>query len=701
MLVGQAGQTRKHGFGRWTFDADTGDLYDGEGTTRLEPRVARLLEHFLAHQHEVISRDELIVAVWENRVVSDDAINRGVSILRQVLSPDDKNAYIETVVRRGYIAHFPPAPVSERGAARTVPRRSYLLLVALACVAALILYTALGDSPKETRQARESRLGGPPMVAVLPFSAASEPVDSQFFANGVYEDLLTQLTKLQSLRVISGTSMKQYRSVSRNMRRIGDETGADAILEGSVQIVADRIHINAQLIDTRTDEHLWAERYDRRLTAANLFDVQGEIARAIAVEMNATLTTEDRRQLTLIPTRNMAAYRAYHRAMQLRDDPRGSVTDPEYREALEEAVRLDPAFSRAWAELVTNLSFLNFSGDRPDMTLRAEQALEHLQAVAPGSADLLIGQAAYVYYELKDYNRAHDLVSKALAMAPSDVNAVQLRSWIERRQGDFNAFVKSKYEARQLDPRNPILNNELLNGLLFAHSYDIAFSEAKNAAVETFTTGYTGALGNFREQRDFKQLQGSTKKLCETFERPDCGWEVYIANRDYPGAMQSLGQPGESAYPTSGDNDYRRLLTFWMMQEPALEQQGLPLWLSTLEERYAAVDTPPPFHSHIGRAMLAGLQGKADESLQLIELWLGQKPVDWAERISLRHYACRTLGMSAATEAAVRCIRDGLKEASYIVPFLEPYFPYYDSIRAEPEFIEMLAEIDGAAPSPE
>lgn len=131
------------------------------------------------------------------------------------------------------------------------------------------------------------------MVAVLPFISDSQIGDSEFFATGVHNDLLTQLAKLQSIRVISATSVMEYRNVGRNIRKIGEELGADVILEGSIQIVPNQIRINTQLIDTRTDEHLWAESYDRELSPVNIFDVQSEIARAISKELNTTLTAED------------------------------------------------------------------------------------------------------------------------------------------------------------------------------------------------------------------------------------------------------------------------------------------------------------------------------------------------------------------------------------------------------------------------
>ncbi|MGI9287555.1 MAG: winged helix-turn-helix domain-containing protein, partial [Pseudomonadales bacterium] len=145
MNISDTDNPEQQGFGRWVFNANTSDLSDGETTTRLEPQIAKLLAHFLAHQNTVISRDELIAAVWDNRVVSDDAINRCISILRRVLTPDDKHAYIETVVRKGYLAHFPPAPAAELRAVQPRRRRHYLILAALAGVAAVILYSVLSN----------------------------------------------------------------------------------------------------------------------------------------------------------------------------------------------------------------------------------------------------------------------------------------------------------------------------------------------------------------------------------------------------------------------------------------------------------------------------------------------------------------------------------------------------------------------------
>ncbi len=689
-------------FGHWCFSTGVGELYDGETTTRLEPQVAKLLEFFLDNQNKVISRDELIAAVWENRIVSDDAINRCVSILRQTLSPDDKQAYIETVVRKGYLAHFPPSSLTESPAVQPPGRRKYLLLAVLGSLLAVLLYTFVGKVSDSTFEVRDAAKDGPPMVAVLPFVSDSQAGDSEFFATGVHNDLLTQLAKLQSIRVISATSVMEYRDVGRNIRKIGEELGADVILEGSIQIVANQIRINAQLIDARTDEHLWAESYDRELLPVNIFDVQNEIARAISQALHATLTVKDSEQLALIPTANMAAYRAFHRAMRIQETSKYGLEGTGYIEALEEAVMLDPTFSRAWVELVIIQSFWNFSGDKPELTLAAEQSLQQLQAVAPGSADHLIGQASYVYYVLKDYDHAHDIISRALVMQPSDVRAVEMRSYIERRQGDYEAYLQSRKEARRLDPRNPEWTNQVIRGQLFLHRYDEARAELENTSLESFDTGYTNSLLRFQQDRDYQQLQNSIQELCRLYEEParDCGWEAHIANRDYPAALDSI-QRTQLDLELIGisSSEQNRMFTYWLMQDRDALEQGKARWKSQLETARDETGGYRDGRAYIGLATLSGIDGSNNESMQYIQQWYRDKPIDWANRMVFRHETCRVLGMIEATAATVKCIRDALLQASFMHPFLEPYLPFYDSIRNEPEFIEMLSEIDGKLPS--
>ncbi|WP_162846027.1 winged helix-turn-helix domain-containing tetratricopeptide repeat protein [Seongchinamella sediminis] len=684
-------------FGGWKFNADTGDLHGADGVVRLEPKVAALLSYLLDHQHQLISRDELIATVWDGRSVSDDAITRCVSILRQLLSPDDKQGYIETVVRKGYIAHFPPPAEGEASQSPPVRKRFlWLAAVASAVVFALVLlFDSPGGAPVELRQ---DRLPGPPLVAVLPFATASDSGESAFLADGMFEDLLTQLSKLQALRVISSTSTREYRNVARNLRQIGAELGADFIIEGNVQIAGERLRINAQLIDARSDEHVWAQRYDRDLTLANVFDIQSEIASAIAGEMKATLTRADQLQLALIPTDNMAAYRAYHRAIHMRDTIGYSVLGtPQYIEALEEAVALDPTFSRALAELASTLAFANFQGKQPELTRRAEQVLEQLQRVAPGSADHLIGQAAYVYYTLRDFDRAHDILSQALQLSPSNIWALQMKSWVERRQGDFDAYVSTRYETRRLDPRDPERTDELLLALLVTHRYREAWTESTASGLQSFRIGHTRLLQRYSRDRDMGRFQAGVDQLCQRYREADCGWNEYVANRDYARALAVLSLPDEADLPAPDSGSARRwLYTVWLTGDSTALTHRLPDWKQQLA---TSLETVKPYHRsplYLSLALIAIAERDAAAARQWIQRWEHNTPVDRAERMNRRHDACRVLGMAADAAAAAQCIGVGLAEASLVMPFMEPWLPFYDSVRQSPEFAALLAQLESS-----
>lgn len=194
-------------------------------------------------------------------------------------------------------------------------------------------------------------------------------------------------------------------------------------------------------------------------------------------------------------------------------------------------------------------------------------------------------------------------------------------------------------------------------------------------------------------------LPFSFEVLCPLYEQPDCGWDVYIANRDYLVALESLDQPKDGFQgPGISVNDQRRMFTYWLMKDDELLKKELRHWQGQPKNaRNDAGDFQPP-QPYIELAIQAGVQGNADESEQWIQRWHLQQPIDWAERLVTRAEACRVLGMIAATRTAVDCIREGLAEPSDVTPFLEPYLPFYDSIRHEPEFTEMLADIDGAGP---
>jgi TolB-like protein/Tfp pilus assembly protein PilF len=549
-------------------------------------------------------------------------------------------------------------------------------------------------------------LESPPMLAVLPFVSASLEGDSEFFATGVHDDLLTQLAQLQSIRVISRTSVLEYRNTDKNIREIGKELGADAILEGGVQSASDQIRINVQLIDARTDEHLWAQTYDRELSPASIFDVQTEIARAITTAMRATLTEQDAEQLTALPTENMAAYRAYHRALDIRDSLDFPEWMPAFRQALEEAVALDPAFTRAWAELAGILSFENFSQEDPESIERAEQVLEQIRTLAPKSADYLIAQAYYTYYILRNYDRAEQLITQAQNMSPSDARLVELKSWIQRRQGNFEGMIESERLAHKLDPRNPRWTDGLVRKLMYNHRYDDARMEISNSAFQIYAVSYWDSVLRLGEHRDLGRWAEAVAELHEDFEDdadPVDLWKASIATRDYAGAekiLNAMQGPDKFVRLKSGIFDTRQwiqVVTYRLMQGSDRLAETLAQARLKLEERRSSGEDMDQQGLILDMALIAAVEGDTEEAERLVRRWRRIVAEDLAELVHMKHHSCRVLGMAGATAAAVECIRTGLVEPSYVMPFMEPFLPYYDSIRDEPEFVEMLADLGDKA----
>lgn len=694
-------------FGRWRFDPVTGDLDDGETTVRLEPQVARLLDYFLSHQDVLISRDELMSSVWDERIVSDHAVNRCISILRHRLSPGDKNAYIETVVRRGFIAHFPPpaagvtGPLPVPGGERSSRLDRRLAFGVIALLASLLLFGAIrmfGDSATPPGSTEPE---GTPMVAVLPFMSDGLSGDSAFFANGMHDDLLTQLAQLESIRVISRTSVSEYRDSKMNIREIGRELGADALLEGGVQRVGDKIRINVQLIDAGSDTHLWAEQYDRELTPANIFEIQAEIARSIASAMHSALTLQDDQQLQVIPTENMAAYRAYHEAMELRATE--TISAPVYIARLERAVALDPGFVRAWAELAGALAFVNLQVRNPESIRRLESILERVRTLAPQSSDYLIAQSYYTYYILKDHDRAFELIKRAQKLRPSDPQVLELQSWIQRRQGDIDGMIETIRQVRQLDPRNPFWERRLVLGLTVAHRYDEALDTLDEASGRDFRLA---ALKSFLQVRDHRQpgrliddLLALETEFGLEADRFDL-WEAYIAARDYDGAAGILAVAASAersaAAWTVGDLLGRNLagVITGRLRDPRAENgPAIDDLLARLEQIPEPGEAEP--NADLVMAYLSAVKGDPAETERRVRAWFRGATRDLAEKLAQRHHACRALGLAAAARAAIECLEAGLAEPSQVHPFIEPLLPYYDSIRDEQTYVDFLAGLPG------
>jgi TolB-like protein len=599
------------------------------------------------------------------------------------------------------------APAGAEEAAEAIPLRrgDYIILGALVAVVGAILYSTLGNVVEEPGlSVRQTERDGPPVIAVLPFVSESLEGESEFFATGVHDDLLTQLALIQSMRVISRTSVLEYKDTQKNIRLIGQELGADAILEGGVQSAGGRIRINAQLIDAESDEHLWAETYDRELSAENIFEVQTDISRSIASAMKATLTEQESTQLAAIPTDNMAAYRAYHRAMRILDT-QGSFGEDDLRLALEEAVELDPTFTRAWAELAGHLAFQNFWDDyRPEFIGRDEEIIEIIREIAPGSADHLMAQAYFAYYTLKDYDFAHDLVSQAIALRPSDTRLLMLKTWIERRQGDFLARIETMREARALDPRDEKWTGMLINNLMLTHRYDEAVEELEKIDISGYYLESTKSLLDLREHRNIDRFVAELERLHKTYEgsgRVEYLQEAYIAQRDYDAAESLLGQlpeeyeKPEPVNPHLSERNTAEIATYWLSGKQELMEQAVARARAHLERSRS----PDGSYEHedliADEGLLEAVSGNTEVAERYLHRAVRAMEADPAVVVSWSHYVCRMFAMVGALESTVDCLRRVLTKPSAAQYFLEPMLPYYDVMREEPMFVEMQADFEG------
>jgi adenylate cyclase len=297
-------------------------------------------------------------------------------------------------------------------------------------------------------------------IAVLPFENLSEEKANAFFTDGVQDEILTHLARIADLKVISRTSVMQYKSgAPRNLREIGQQLGVAHVVEGSVQRAANKVRVIAQLIDARNDAHLWAQTYDRDL--ADVFAIQSEIAKAIADQLQAKLSPNEKKAIEQPPTTDLAAFDLYSRAKSLVLTAGFSATsNPDLRKAIElldEAVKRDPSFFDAYCQLAYAHEYLYavFGFDHtPARLALAEAALQAATRLRPDAAETHLARAQYLYYGLRDYAGALAELEIARRALPNDPRLFQLTGFILRRRGQQEEGLQNLQRAAELDPRN-------------------------------------------------------------------------------------------------------------------------------------------------------------------------------------------------------------------------------------------------------
>jgi TolB-like protein/class 3 adenylate cyclase/Tfp pilus assembly protein PilF len=303
-------------------------------------------------------------------------------------------------------------------------------------------------------------------IAVLPFESLSRDPDNAFFADGVQDEILTDLSRIADLKVISRTSVMQYKSgISRNLREIARQLGVANVVEGSVQRSGNRVRVNAQLVDARTDRHLWAQTYDRDL--ADVFAIQSEIAKTIADQLQAKLSPDEKTAIERPPTSDVTAFVLYSHAKTLLLSI-GFATGSEQHllqaiDLLNEAVRRDPDFLLAYCQLAyahDELYFFNMDHTPARLGL-ADAATQTALRLRPDAGEAHLARAAHLYHAYLDYHDARAEIAIARRLLPNEPATSELAGYIDRRQGRWNESLRELERAMELDPRNTFVLRQI------------------------------------------------------------------------------------------------------------------------------------------------------------------------------------------------------------------------------------------------
>jgi TolB-like protein/Tfp pilus assembly protein PilF len=315
-------------------------------------------------------------------------------------------------------------------------------------------------------------------IAVIPFSNGSiAEENAEFFSAGIHDELLTRLAKISDLKVVSRTSVMEYKDTTKNIRQIGEELQVGSILEGGVQLAGDVLRINVQLVDSLIDEPIWAETYEREFNAANLFAIQGEISTTIAAELKARLSDAEQSRINAAPTESMAALEAYY-AGKYELHQRAPDTMLTAIQHFSNSVKIDPQFGPAWAGLAeTWLELPNYIASVDPMRVRMEATAAANRAIAldPESPD---AAATFAWHELLysyDWVNAEETFQKALAIDASNINALHWYSHLLSWKGQHGQAIALARQAVQADPLSTLMATNLSYILADARQWDEAF----------------------------------------------------------------------------------------------------------------------------------------------------------------------------------------------------------------------------------
>jgi TolB-like protein/Flp pilus assembly protein TadD len=396
-------------------------------------------------------------------------------------------------------------------------------------------------------------------VAVLPFESISSSKDDGYFADGVQDEILNNLAKIAALKVISRTSVMQYRAdVKRDVRQIAYALGVANVLEGTVRREGNRVRVSAQLVDARSDSAVWADSYDRDLT--DIFTIQSEVAQTIAGKLSAALSPEEKKRIEAKPTENIKAYDMYLKAKEKLVDVVISAhghTEQPIRDSLsllQQAVELDSEFANAYSLMAFahDALYLEFE-QTPGRRSLADEAINNALRLQADHPEVHLAYANHLYRAHRDYERARAQLDIAKRDIPNNSEAIYLEALMDRRQGDFESAIQKFNQAITLDPRNPKPISDLAETLSYSrqfsaaeHSWDQLIGLVPDRPILKLIKEYHATVLKTGDDTAYRSgIESLAKSMPDDKLLLSERLNLALGRRDWPEAKQLLGKMGD------------------------------------------------------------------------------------------------------------------------------------------------------------
>jgi TolB-like protein/Tfp pilus assembly protein PilF len=536
-------------------------------------------------------------------------------------------------------------------------------------------------------------------IAVLPFENRSDEKENAYFADGIQDDVLMNLSKIGDLKVISRTSVMPYRGKASNVREIGKALGVSTILEGSVRRIGNRVRVNVQLIDASNDEHIWAEDYDRDLT--DVFAIQTDLAQKIARELQAKLSPTEKAQIERKPTENSEAYLAFMQGNELchRADRFRSNTE-KAEQLFEKATKLDPKFASAFAALawVHDWSYHDFD-PTPARKEKARAAADTAIRLQPDLPEAHLALGFYYYYCERDYQEALDEFAIAKRSLPNSADVYMAIGAIERRQGKWEESTANLERAVSLSPKDAWILQNLADNYYAMRNFEAAdkiFDRAIEAAPESFGPRAEKAKLAVAWKGDLSAAEKELRQV-STGVDPDAAatlarMELLLLQRKFPDALAVLKQTPQDASHYDKPRELFEGAIYTLLNDKEKAFSAFARARPIAEKAVRESPDDASRHATLG-LILAGL-GENDaaiaEGKHAVELL--PESQDALDGPKMTVALAQIYAWTGESDQALQLLDRSLSTANGVtVPFLR-LDPIWDPLRADPAFQKLCEE---------